>query len=117
MELEQINYSYLGEFGLLKGEIRLFGPTYIECEVQGHLEVLDDSLVTLGRKSRLQGTLHCTNLEVFGRVEGTLRVAETLTLHPSAIVQGEVIAKNLIIRPGAKVTLQVDVGDEVLQKD
>jgi cytoskeletal protein CcmA (bactofilin family) len=110
MELEQINYSYLGEFGLLKGEIRLLGPTYIECEIQGHLEVIDDALVTLGRKSRLNGTLQCSYLEVFGRVQGTLRVHETLTLHPSAIVEGEIFAKNLIIRPGAKVTLNVQVG-------
>jgi cytoskeletal protein CcmA (bactofilin family) len=67
-------------------------------------EVLGDinsSEVIVGETGRVTGIITARNIAVHGIVQGALR-GESVTLHSTANIEGDIIQKNLVIAEGAK---------------
>ncbi len=57
--------------------------------------------VTVGETGKVTGSVNARNLTVHGAINGQLR-AETVALHNTARISGDIVQKNLIIAEGAQ---------------
>lgn len=55
-----------------------------------------------GRNSVIQGSIACTNIELFGKVVGDILCTENTLLRASAIVTGDITTSSIEIEPGVK---------------
>lgn len=72
----------------------------IDGQVEGELNC--KGKVVVGQQGYMKGTIDCQNAEIYGIMDGTLTVSETLTLRKTARVTGDIKVKTLIIEPEAK---------------
>lgn len=105
-ELRNMNFSFMGKGCVLSGKFSLCGPTHLASHLEGELKMSDASTLIIEPEGSFEGHLHCHDIEIFGRFEGTLVAAGTVTLHSCANIFGEIEAKNLIIHPGATVNIE-----------
>ena len=78
-------------------------------EIQGtfRLEGIDDGYITasekvvIGKTGYIQGKLTCHNADFEGKSSGQLDISDTLTLKPSALIEGEILVGKLAVEPGA----------------
>lgn len=71
----------------------------IDGEVQGDVQC--NGKVVVGQSGVLNGRVTCINAEIGGRVVGDISVSESLTLHSTANIEGDVRTKTLIVEPSA----------------
>ncbi|MBL4663775.1 MAG: polymer-forming cytoskeletal protein, partial [Flavobacteriaceae bacterium] len=83
----------------LKGDIVSSGFFRIDGKIEG--SITNPSKVVLGKTGVIIGKMTCENADIEGRFEGSLDVSGTLTLKPSAHIDGEVIVGKLAVEPGA----------------
>lgn len=62
---------------------------------------INGSEVSVGDTGKVTGTITARSISVHGEVRGALR-AETVTLHASAQIDGDIVQKNLVIAEGAQ---------------
>jgi cytoskeletal protein CcmA (bactofilin family) len=62
---------------------------------------INGSEVMVGDTGKVTGTITARNISVHGAVKGALR-AETVNLHASARIDGDIVQKNLVIAEGAQ---------------
>jgi len=82
-----------------KGEISSKSDFRIDGEVEGNFQTLGKLVV--GRTGVIKGTVICENADIEGKITGTLRVSNILSLKSTAVVEGEVYVDKLSIEPGA----------------
>lgn len=69
--------------------------------------------IVVGEKAHIKGDIISRNVDVNGRVEGTLTVSELLCLTKSAIVTGNILAKKLAVEVGAEFSGTCQMSDHV----
>ena len=74
------------------------------CRIEGNISAKDsikiDGSVIIGEKSHVKGDIHCTDLIVFGRLDGNIH-AHQLQLKQTAQIYGNIEAHILQVEPGA----------------
>ena len=65
---------------------------------------------SIGENGRVEGEVECKNAAIAGQLEGTLNVAQTLSLSASAKVKGKVQVEKLAVEPGAEINGSVSMG-------
>ncbi len=83
------------------GDIQSTGFFRIDGTVEG--DITSPARVVIGKTGVIKGILHCDNADIEGKVEGKLKVSETLTLRASAVINGEVKTTELVVEPGAEL--------------
>lgn len=71
----------------------------IDGQVEGDIEC--SGKVVIGEKGQLKGTISCQNAEIMGHVEGKVAVKQTLAMHATSNLKGEVNTQTLIVEPNA----------------
>ncbi|WP_044401419.1 polymer-forming cytoskeletal protein [Lacinutrix sp. Hel_I_90] len=84
-----------------EGDIRIDGI------VEG--EVRTPGKVVVGKTGEIHGSLQSSNAYFEGTLKGKLILTETLTLKPSANIEGEVVIAKLAIEPGAIFNVTCDM--------
>ncbi len=84
---------------LIKGNITSRTDLCVDGEVEGKIDC--QGRVTVGAEGKVVGDIVCVNADIRGKVEGNLRVADTLSLLSTANVKGDVSTKVLVIEPQA----------------
>jgi len=94
------NVNRICEGTEVKGSIKT--PT--DYRIDGFIEgsIACDGKVIIGDKGRVKGDIVSKNMEVSGKIEGTIKIESLLTLKASAIIDGDIITNKLIIEVGAK---------------
>jgi cytoskeletal protein CcmA (bactofilin family) len=92
-------YNALTHGSRIVGNIVAERDFRIDGEVQG--DVHCNGKVVVGHTGVLTGKITCINAEVGGKVTGDIVVMESLTLRSSAIIEGDVRTKALIVEPSA----------------
>jgi cytoskeletal protein CcmA (bactofilin family) len=90
-------YSSLGPDLLFEGSIRGDGELLIDGAVKGDVHVAH---LVIGENAHVEGTVHCGAVEVRGRVIGNIE-AQTVKLHETAFVEGDITHGQLSIDVGA----------------
>lgn len=92
--------SVIGEDLSIEGQaitIRCRGSLHVEGSIQAELHGRE---ITVGEKGMVQGSIAADQVDVKGRVSGTI-VGARVILHPSSEVEGDIHAKSLSIADGA----------------
>lgn len=103
--------SYFGPGMQLSGEVTVAEGLVIEGTFDGNVTSSDENL-TVGKKGRVKGELHGIIVSVRGTVEGKIYGDELVRLYPTAVVDGTVYCKRLIIDDGATFNGNIDMAAE-----
>lgn len=88
-----------------RGDVSVQGPARIDGLLEGDLR--SDELVDVGQGGSVRGDVEAPQVLVAGRVEGTVRARERVTLLETALVLGAVITPWLDVRNGARLRAEV----------
>ena len=83
----------------IEGEIISEWNIRIDGKVKG--TVSTKGRLVIGPEGNIEGNITCSNADVEGVLEGTIKVSELLTLKSTAKLQGDIITAKLSIEPGA----------------
>lgn len=95
----------------IEGEVHSEGDFRVDGKLKGTIEI--SGKLVVGEKGRVQGQITCASANISGRVEGSLRVAEQLSLEATAVVEGEVFTARLAVAPGAELSGSCNMGAKV----
>jgi len=93
------NQNKISEGTKIVGDIVAEGGFRIEGTIEGTFKT--SGKVVVGKSGFIQGTLECSDADFEGKFSGTLNVANTLSLKPTAHIEGEVVVGKLAVEPGA----------------
>lgn len=101
--------GFLGEGTVISGEIRFPEILRVDGKVTGKL--FSEKELVVGETGEVEAEIEVGTLSVSGRVSGTIRVKERITIHPRGRVQGELILEKpgLIIEEGGVFEGNIDM--------
>ena len=96
----------------LKGEIT--DADEVQIDGSADITVSADNLV-VGSTGNLKGTIQADNADVWGNVDGDLKVSGTLTIQEEGSVSGSVEYRNLQIKLGGQISGDVKISEKVIK--
>jgi cytoskeletal protein CcmA (bactofilin family) len=102
--------AHIGKSVIIKGELSGSEDLYLDGEVEGTIELRDNSL-TVGPNGRVRANTHAKDVVVHGKVNGNLR-ADRVELKKSALVTGDIITQRVVIEDGAFFKGGIDIQRE-----
>jgi len=100
----------------LVGELRFTEDVRIDGKIEGRIKAAKSVIV--GEAAEIQATIEAETLEIFGAVDGDVRVTRGTTLHKSARVTGEIQTAGIVVEEGAKFKGCIVIGaDEPATKE
>ncbi len=94
----------------IEGNIQAKGDVRIDGTLTGNLDL--KGRLVVGKTGVIKGEITCSNCDIQGKISGKISVREQLSLKPSAVVEGEVFAKKLLIEPGAEFNVVCKMNDK-----
>jgi cytoskeletal protein CcmA (bactofilin family) len=91
--------TVIGEGALVKGGLAVSGAVYVDGHVMGDVE--SDSIITLGDKAEVEGSLCAPMVVVGGKLRGDVRASIKVELLGTAIVGGDIHSPKLSVAEGA----------------
>ncbi len=86
----------------LQGEIEVKGPVYLLGRLEGALVSHSAEKIAVGVTGYLVGQIQALGcIEIAGTVFGDIQSASSIYLKSSAKVRGKILAKKIVIEPGA----------------
>lgn len=98
-------YSSIGKETVLSGNFNFRGSTHLLGKLSGEIKMIDHSKLILEIGSETNAIIDCHDAEIYGEFSGEIKASGNVTLYPTAIFTGKVIAKSLEILPGAIVNM------------
>jgi len=100
----------IGNGVTLKGEITKAD----EVQIDGSADIIinTDNLI-IGSTGDLKGTIQTDNADVWGKIDGDIKVSGTLTIQEQGAVSGTVEYQNLQIKLGGKINGEIKVIDKI----
>ena len=96
----------------LKGEI--IDADEVQIDGTADVTMSADNLI-VGGTGNLKGTIQADNADVWGNIDGDLKISGTLTIQEQGSVSGSVEYHNLQIKLGGKIIGDVKVSDKVIK--
>ena len=100
--------SYVGPGMHFTGEITADEGLVIEGEVEGKITSSDKNL-TVGKKGQVKGDIIGNVIEVRGSIEGEIFGHELVHLYSSALIEGTISCKRLVMDEGAQFNGSIDM--------
>lgn len=107
-QLSTRSVSYVGPGMHFTGEITADEGLVIEGEVEGKITSSDKNL-TVGKKGQVKGDIIGNVIEVRGSIEGEIFSHELVHLYSSAVIEGTISCKRLVMDEGAQFNGSVDM--------
>ena len=94
----------------LKGEI----TDADEIQIDGEADVVvnTDNLI-VGSTGNLKGSISTDNADVWGKVDGDIKISGTLTIQEQGTVSGTIEYQSLQIKLGGKINGDIKVSDKI----
>lgn len=93
------NQNKISEGTKIVGDIVSEGGFRVEGTIEGTFKTTGK--VVVGKSGFIKGTLECSDADFEGKFSGTLIITGTLSLKPTAHIEGEVTVGKLAVEPGA----------------
>lgn len=100
-ELRESEITLFSENSHIEGTLELGSVARIHGSVKGRLTGRPGSLIVLGQRSRIEGSLECDELWIEGFVRGDIVCRTKVVLASTARVVGDVTSPSISIEPGA----------------
>ncbi len=85
----------------ITGDIETNGILKVDGRIEG--SVLGARQMMLGRNGTVQGNVHASEVVVGGLVDGAIVADERLELQSSAVVNGDIDTKSIVVLEGARI--------------
>jgi len=85
----------------IAGDIETNGTLKVDGRIEG--SVLGARQMMLGRNGAIQGNVHAGEVVVGGLVDGAIVADERLELQSSAVVNGDIDTKSIVVLEGARI--------------
>ena len=104
--------GFLGEGTVISGDIRFPDILRVDGKLTG--KITSERELVVGETGEIEADIDVGFLSVSGRVSGTIRVRDRLTIHPRGQVRGEVIMDKpgLIIEEGGVFEGTIEMSSE-----
>ncbi|OED35800.1 hypothetical protein AB832_06030 [Flavobacteriaceae bacterium (ex Bugula neritina AB1)] len=93
------NQNKISEGTKIVGDVVSEGGFRVEGTIEGTFKTTGK--VVVGKSGFIQGTLECSDADFEGKFSGNLVISGTLSLKPTAHIEGEVSVGKLAVEPGA----------------
>jgi cytoskeletal protein CcmA (bactofilin family) len=103
--------AHIGRSVIVKGELSGSEDLYLDGEVEGVIELRGHSLV-VGPNGRVRARVLARDVIIHGKVEGNVQALDRVELRKSAVVQGDIVTRRIVIEDGAFFKGGVDVQKE-----
>jgi cytoskeletal protein CcmA (bactofilin family) len=100
-ELNQIDMCVLTAGSVLKGEFTFSGLVSISSSISGKINVLNEGKMIIESVGKVDGTINCKDVEIFGDFIGEINASGRIILQPGCHVVGNLTSESLTIFPGA----------------
>lgn len=107
-EFHMRSVSYVGPNLRFTGDIRVDEGLVIEGEIEGTI-VSEDKTLTVGKQGRVHGEIRGNTVEVRGRVDGEIYGHTLVHLHSTALVEGSVYCRRIVMDEGGVLNGSVDM--------
>ena len=105
-------FSTIGKNTTTKGDFSFSGPTHIFGKITGHIQMSNNAKLTLQIGSKVEANIESFDIDIYGEFSGDIRSKGLVTVFPTAIVSGKIIATSLQILPGANVNMNGHTTDK-----
>ena len=85
----------------IKGDLNSPSDIRVDGNIEG--KVCSGGRVVVGETARLSGTLMCTDLDLWGKMEGEIYVKDTVSVKSTAVVNGNLHVRKLQVEIGAQI--------------
>lgn len=85
---------------VIRGDIS--SPTDLRVDGDFVGKIFSEGRVVVGEKSSIDGNIVCDNVDVWGKMKGSLYVKDTLTLKATCSVHAELHVRHLVVELGAE---------------
>ena len=93
-----------------KGEIN--DADDVQIDGSANITMTTDNLM-IGSTGDLKGTIQADNVDVWGKIDGDLKISGTLTIQEQGSVSGSIEYQNLQIKLGGKIKGEVKSSDKI----
>lgn len=93
--------SHISAGTVIKGEISSLNDIRIDGTVEG--KIYSKGKIVVGESSVVTGSLLCTNVDLWGKMEGDIYVKDTMTLNGAASVNGNINVRKFQVEMGAQI--------------
>lgn len=100
--------SYIGPGLSFSGEVEVDEGLVVEGKVEGSIAGTDKNLV-VGKKGHVKGEIRASVIEVRGNVDGDIYGSVRVHLYSSAVIDGTIYCKKLVMEEGAVLNGSVDM--------
>ena len=103
----------IGEGVNIKGEI----TNAEEVQIDGTADILlKTENINVGSKGILTGTIEATNADIWGKIDGDIKISNTLTVQELGNVSGKIEYSQLQIKLGGNITGELIKNEKKLSK-
>lgn len=103
--IQNQEFTYIGKTTKIEGIFKFLGQTHLHGQIQGKIIMETSSKIVLEIGSFTEGTMECFDLDIYGEFIGEIKSLGRVTIYPTALFEGKIVAKTLEIFPGAVVNM------------
>ena len=97
--------SFIGPGTEFQGELKVKGTLRVEGQFDGKVNA---PIVILGETGVMKGEVSAKKIIIGGKVEGNLRVRETVEIKATGKVLGDIFTKKISVTEGAKINGKIE---------
>lgn len=100
-QLDVNSISRISEGTAVKGELSSLTDIRIDGSLEG--KIYSSGRIVVGEKASIDGSIFCSDLDLWGKVTGDIYVQNLLSLKSSASVEGNLHVRKLQVEMGAEL--------------
>lgn len=100
-QLDVNSISRISEGTVVKGELSSLTDIRIDGALDG--KIYSAGRIVVGEKAQIDGSVYCSDLDLWGKVNGDIYVQNLLSLKSSASVEGNLHVRKLQVEMGAEL--------------
>jgi cytoskeletal protein CcmA (bactofilin family) len=100
--------AQIGKSLKLLGEITGSEDLYIDGEVEGTIELRENSL-TVGPNGNVRANVKARSITVLGRLEGNVKAGERIEIRKTGSLEGDLVTPRIVIEDGAVFRGSIDI--------
>ena len=102
------NTAQIGKSLKVKGEISGNEDLYIDGEIEGTVELEQNSL-TVGPNGKVHADVTARSITILGRVQGNVRAGERIEIRKTGSLEGDLVTARIVIEDGAVFRGSIDI--------
>lgn len=99
-------FNSISKDSSITGDLDLKNPTNIFGNIEGSIKMLTDDRIIQFDSSTIEGNIHCADIEIQGKVDGHIFSSGTVTVKSSAVINGRIESKSLVVYPGSELNIE-----------